>query len=67
MTKELFDYSKVSPNDYAYYGFHLKDGRYHIDTKRLKLLHCDGCFPEALFTTPRNTHYFIPRYKNRSN
>ncbi len=67
MTRELFDYDKVSPSDYAYYGFHLKDGRYHIDTKRLKLLHCDGCFPEALFTTPRNTHYFIPRYKNRSN
>ena len=67
MTKEVFDYSKASPGDYVYYGFHQKDGRYHIDTKRLRIIHCDGCFPKTLFTAPRNTHYFIPRYKNRSN
>jgi len=67
MAREIFDYSKLSPSDFEYYGFHLKDGRYHIDTKRLIKLHCDGSFPEALFTAPRNTHYFIPKYKNRSN
>jgi len=66
MTREIFDYSKYGPNDYTYYGFHLKDGRYHIDTKRLKKLHCDGSFPEALFTLPRNTHYFVPRHKKYS-
>lgn len=66
MTREIFDYSKSNPNDYEYYGFHLKNGRYHIDTKRLKKLHCDGCFPEELFTTPRNTHYFVPKHKNYS-
>ena len=64
MTKEIFDYSKSNPNDYEYYGFHLKNGRYHIDTKRLKKLRCDGCFPEELFSTPRNTHYFVPKHKN---
>ena len=66
MTREIFDYSKSNPNDYEYYGFHLKNGRYHIDTKRLKKLHCDGCFPEELFSTPRNTHYFVPKHKNYS-
>ena len=66
MAKEIFNYSKTSPNDYEYYGFHLKDGRFHIDTKRLIKLHCQGAFPDSLFATPRNTHYFIPRYKNRS-
>ena len=66
MTREIFDYSKSNPNDYEYYGFHLKNGRYHIDTKRLKKLHCDGYFPEELFTTPRNTHYFVPKHKNYS-
>ena len=66
MTREIFDYSKSNPNDYEYYGFHIKNGRYHIDTKRLKKLHCDGCFPEELFTTPRNTHYFVPKHKNYS-
>ena len=63
MAKEIFDYSKVSPNDYAYYGFHLKNGRYHIDTKRLKKLHCDDSFPDGLFNLPRNTHYFLPKHK----
>ena len=67
MTKEIFDYEKCGPSDCTYYGFHLKDGRYHIDTKRLKKIHCDASFPEALFTAPRNTHYFVPRYKYRSN
>lgn len=64
MAREIFDYSKSNPNDYEYYGFHLKDGRYHIDTKRLKKLHCDGSFPEALFSSPRNIHYFVPKHKN---
>ena len=64
MTREIFDYSKSNPRDYEYYGFHLKNGRYHIDTKRLKKLHCDGCFPQELFTAPRNTHYFVPKHKN---
>lgn len=66
MAREIFDYSKSNPKDYEYYGFHLKDGRYHIDTKRLKKLHCDGCFPDELFSSPRNTHYFIPKHKHYS-
>lgn len=66
MTKQLFDYSKYGPRDYTYYGFHLKDGRYHIDTKRLKKLGYAGFFPEELFTTPRNMHYFIPKYKSEA-
>lgn len=64
MTRQIFDYSKSKPGDYEYYGFHLKNGRYHIDTKRLKKLHFDGYFPLGLFTSPRNTHYFVPRHKN---
>lgn len=64
MAREIFDYSKSNPNDYEYFGFHLKDGRYHIDTKRLKKLHIDYCFPKELFTLPRNTHYFTPSHKN---
>ena len=66
MAKQLFDYSGYSPTDYIYYGFHLKDGRYHIDTKRLKKIGAKGSFPEALFSTPRNTHYFIPKHKHSS-
>ncbi|MDD7715784.1 MAG: hypothetical protein PUJ84_07810, partial [Mollicutes bacterium] len=66
MARENFDYSKCNSNDYEYYGFHLKNGRYHIDTKRLKKLHLECFFPKELFTTPRNTHYFIPKHKNRS-
>ena len=65
MTRQIFDYSKSKLGDYEYYGFHLKNGRYHIDTKRLKKLHCDGYFPLELFTTPRNTHYFVPKHKMR--
>ena len=64
MTKQLFDYSKYGPRDYTYYGFHLKNGRYHIDTKRLKKLGYAGSFPEGLFTKSRNTHYFIPKHKS---
>ena len=63
MAKEIFDYSKTNPSDYVYYGFHLKDGRYHIDTKRLIKLGIDKSFPMGLFSKPRNTHYFIPRYR----
>lgn len=63
MAKEHFDYSKCKKTDYSYYGFHLKNGRYHIDTKRIINLGYKGCFPEELFNTPRNTHYFIPKHK----
>ena len=66
MAREVFDYSKTNINSYEYYGFHLKKGRYHIDTKRLKKLNYDGSFPQALFTTPRNTHYFIPKHKKHT-
>lgn len=68
MAKEVFNYykDKISESDYVYYGFHLKDGRYHIDTKRLKKLGVDGSFPSELFSTPRNTHYFIPKHKYES-
>lgn len=66
MARENFDYSKCNSNDYEYYGFHLKNGRYHIDTKRLKKLHLESLFSKDLFTAPRNTHYFIPKHKNRS-
>ena len=65
MAKQLFNYENIPTNDYLYYGFHLKNGRYHIDTKRLKKLGYDTFFPSELFSTPRNTHYFIPKYKNR--
>ena len=65
MAKEIFDYSKSTLSSFEYYGFHLKDGRYHIDTKRLIKLGYKWCFPKALFETPRNTHYFIPKYKYR--
>ncbi len=64
MAREIFDYNKSNPNDYEYYGFHLKNGRYHIDTRRIKKLRYDGYFPDALFNAPRNTHYFIPKHKN---
>lgn len=64
MAKQLFDYSKYGPRDYTYYGFHLKNGRYHIDTKRLKKLGYSGYFPEELFAKSRNTHYFVPRHKH---
>ena len=66
MAKEIFDYSKTSPSDYVYYGFHLKNDRYHIDTRRIIKLGYKSIFPEALFSTPRNTHYFEPKYKNHS-
>ncbi len=66
MAKEHFDYNKADTSEYTYHGFHLKDGRYHIDTKRLILLKEDYCFPKDLFTTPRNTHYFVPKYKNKN-
>ena len=66
MNKEIFDYSKYGPSDYTYYGFHFKNGRYHIDTKRLKKIHCSGFFPEALFLSKRNTHYFVPKHKYMS-
>lgn len=66
MTKQLFDYSKYGPRDYTYYGFHLKNGRYHIDTKRLNKLGYSGYFPDELFSTPRNTHYFIPKHKSEA-
>ena len=67
MAKEIFDYSKSVLGNYEYYGFHLKEGRYHIDTKRLKKLKLDYCFPKEIFTTARNTHYFIPKYKYVNN
>ena len=66
MAKEIFDYSKVDHNDYAYYGFHLKNGRYHIDTKRLKKLHYESAFPIGLFSASRNTRYFIPKHKKEN-
>ena len=64
MAREIFNYENVPAGEYLYYGFHLKNGRYHIDTKRLKKIHIDNCFPDELFAAPRNTHYFIPKYKN---
>lgn len=63
MAKELFNYSGVGSTEYSYYGFHLKNGRYHIDTKRLTKLGIKGSFPEGLFSSPRNTHYFVPKHK----
>lgn len=63
MAKEKFDYSKVSHDSYMYYGFHLKNGRYHIDTKRIIKLGYKSSFPEALFNKPRSTHYFEPYHK----
>lgn len=66
MAREIFNYENVPAGEYLYYGFHLNNGRYHIDTKRLKNLHIEYCFPKELFNAPRNTHYFVPKYKNIS-
>ena len=66
MAKQIFDYSKYSSTSVTYYGFHFKKGRCHIDTKRLKKIRCDGSFPTSLFTTTRNTHYFIPKYQYKN-
>ena len=66
MAREIFNYKNVPAGEYLYYGFHLKNGRYHIDTKRLKKLHIEYCFPEELFATSRNTHYFFSKYKKVS-
>lgn len=69
MKKQRFNYEREYDhyNDYAYYGFHkVKGGRFHIDTKRLKKLDISFAFPDELFSSPRNTHYFIPKYKKAS-
>lgn len=65
MCKQRFNYKKEGLNEYQYAGFHLKDGKNHIDTKRLIKLGYKDKFPESLFSKPRNTHYFIPKYKTR--
>lgn len=64
MAKQHFDYSKTNSYEYRYYGFHLKGGRIHIDTKRLKDCGFKNEFPE-LFNEARNTHYFIPKRKTK--
>ena len=66
MVKQRFNYDREykNYNDYAYYGFHRRHGRFSIDTKRLKKLNYQNVFPEELFSTPRNTHYFVPKYKH---
>lgn len=67
MSKQRFNYDReYSYNDYREYGFHKKKDRFHIDTKRLKKLKIDDAFPKALFSAPRNTHYFIPKCKYES-
>lgn len=64
MAKQHFDYFKTNSDEYRHYGFHLKNGRIHIDTKRLKECGLKSNFPE-LFSAPRNTHYFIPKHKSK--
>lgn len=65
MAIKRFNYDREykNYNDYAYYGFHRKHGRFYIDTKRLKKLHVASLFPNELFSTSRNTHYFVPKVK----
>lgn len=63
MAKEVFNYEKLGQFSRAYYGFHKKGGRIHIDTKRIIKLGLKDSFPKALFDTPRNTTYFIPKRK----
>lgn len=69
---ERFDYSKYESSEawdyetlkeFEFWGFHKKEGRIHIDTKRYKKA-CDKVgiadfLPEGLFKE-RNTVYFIP-------
>ena len=66
MAKEVFNYSKPGIDKHEFFGFHHKGKRIHIDTKRLSKTSLNKAFPKALFTKPRNTHYFIPRYKRSS-
>lgn len=65
MAKQICDYNKYGLNDYEYYGFHKRRGRFSIDTARIKKLGYKDAFPIGLFTSPRNTHYFIPKYKRK--
>ena len=75
---ERFDYSKYESNDawgyetlkeLEFWGFHKKNGRIHIDTKRYKKA-CEKVgitefLPSGLFQE-RNTVYFIPAKIKRS-
>ena len=63
MKKQRFDYNKEGVDDIEYHGFHKRNGRYHIDTKRLTKLGIANYFPRALFEKSRNTHYFVPKRK----
>ena len=75
MRKEVFDYYKegISDKDILFYGFHRHKGKISIDTKRLKkMIEAEGCSVSDYFeyddfiTTPRNTHYFVPKKCRRS-
>ena len=75
MGKEVFDYENnvISEHDILYYGFHRHDGKISIDTQRLKKVfdaygrQVHDYFGVAdILNYPRNTHYFIPQKKHRS-
>lgn len=54
--------------EYEFWGFHMKKGRLHIDTKRYKkvctFFRLDGGIPKSLFAE-RNTVYYVPSKKGR--
>ncbi len=64
MSVQRFNYKKDNLSVYESYGFHMKNGINHIDTKRLIKLGLKQEFPKELFSSPRNKHYFIPDKKN---
>ena len=75
MAKQIFDYYKdgISEHDILFYGFHRHNGKISIDTKRLKqIFEQEKCsigdyFPfDDFMTECRNTHYFTPARKKRS-
>ena len=56
------NYDSIDEYHPLYYGFHEKDGRISIDTKRLKKLGYADIF-DMVIQKPRNTHYYVPTKK----
>lgn len=59
------DYSKIDNHSPLHFGFIERRERLIIDTKRLKDIHCDGSFPDSLFSNTSN-RFFTPKYPKRS-
>lgn len=56
------NYDSIDEYHPLYYGFHEKNGRISIDTKRLKKLGYGDLF-DMVIKKPRNTHYYVPTKK----